>query len=126
MTTLRQRMTEDLRIRNYAQATIDIYVDQVARFAAHFGCSPDELGLEEVRTYQVHLLKSGISWSRFNQVVGALRFFYRVTLAKPWLVERIPYGKKPKRLPVVLSQDEIVRFLQAVKSPVPRMALTTM
>lgn len=126
MTTLRERMTEDLRIRNYAQATIDVYVDQVARFATHFGRSPDKLGLEDVRTYQVHLLGSGISWSRFNQVVGALRFFYRVTLAKPWLIERIPYGRKPKTLPVVLSQTEILRFLQAVKSPVPRMALTTM
>ena len=125
MTSLRQRMTEDLQIRNYSPNTISAYIRHVAQYSRHFRRSPDKLGLEEVRTYQLHLMKSGASWSGFNQAVAAMRFFYRITLDRPWLIDRIPFGKKNKVIPVVLSQDEVLRFLQAVKSPVPRMALTT-
>jgi len=125
MTPLRKRMIEDLRIRNRSPRTIDTYVRLVARFAKHHGRSPDKLGPEEIRAYQVHLLAQKTSWSLFNQTVCALRFLYRVTLKQSWPVEHLPYGKKPKRLPVVLSQQEVLRFLGAVEHPMYRMALTT-
>lgn len=125
MTPLRKRVIEDLRIRNRSPHTIDTYVRQIARFAKHHGRSPDELGPEEVRTYQVHLLEQETSWSVFNQNVCALRFLYRVTLKRDWPLERLPYGKKPKRLPIVLSQEQVLRFLAAVDHPMYRMALTT-
>lgn len=124
MTPLRQRMIEDLRIRNYSPRTIEIYVRHVARFARHHGRSPEALGLEDIRAYQVHVMKEGLSWSRFNQAVCALRFLYRVTLGRPWWIEHLPYAKKPRRLPVVLGQEEVLRLLSAVPSPVCRMALT--
>ena len=125
MTPLRQRMTEDLRIRNYSPNTIDTYIRLVARFAKHYERSPDELGTEDIRGYQVHLLEQKTSWSLFNQSVCALRFFYRVTLQRSWPVEQLPYGKKPKTLPVVLSQEQVLRFLGAVDHPMYRIALTT-
>lgn len=125
MTPLRKRMIEDLRIRNYTQTTVETYVRVVAQFARHHRRSPDQLGPEEVRAYQVHLLEKEASWSLFNQTVCALRFLYRVTLECDWPLERIPHGKQPKRLPVVLSQEEVLRFLDAVENPKYRMALTT-
>jgi integrase/recombinase XerD len=125
MTPLRQRMIEDLRIRNYSPRTIEIYIRLVARFAKHFGCSPDRLGPEHVRQYQLRLLEHKTSWSLFNQTVGALRFCYRVTLQRSWRLEQLPYGKRPKRLPCVLSEQEVVQLLTAVKGVRNRMALTT-
>ena len=80
---------------------------------------------QEVRSYQLHLLDAGTSWSQFNQTVCALKFFYRVTLKVGWSVEQIPYGRKPRSLPVVLSQDEVVRLIEAVPEIVYRMALLT-
>ena len=125
MTPLRQRMIEDLRIRNCSGHTVDVYIRQVVRFAKYFGCSADRLGAEHVRQYQLYLLENGTSWSLFNQTVAALRFFYRVTLNQTWPLERLPYGKRPKRLPCVLSQQEVLRLLMAVRPPVGRMALAT-
>jgi len=83
---------------------------RVARFARHYGRSPGEFAPEAVHAYQLHLLDTGASWSRFNQAVSALRFLYRITLARPWPAEHIPYGKKRRSLPVVLSQDEVLRL----------------
>ncbi len=124
MTPLRQRMIDDLRIRNYSRCTINNYIRLVARFAQHFGRSPERLGSEHVRDYQLHLLASKTSWGVFNQTVAALRFLYRVTLKQNWPLERLPYGKKPKRLPCVLSQQEVLQFLGAITNPMHRMALT--
>lgn len=125
MTPLRRRMIEDLEIRNRSPGTIEAYVRSVARFAAFWAKSPKDLGPEEVRGYQVYLLRRGTSWSAFNVAVAALRFVYRVTLHRDWSVERLPYGKRGRRLPCVLSQDEVLRFLAAVQEPTPRMALAT-
>jgi integrase/recombinase XerD len=97
----------------------------VTSFSRHFNCSPDRLELTEVRAYQVHLVSTGVSWQAFNQTVCALRFFYGVTLSRPAMVERIPYARKRQLLPVVLSADEIARFLAAVPNLQHRMALTT-
>ena len=117
MTDLRQRMLEDLRIRNLSKGTQENYVHQVARFARHFDRSPEELGPEHIRAWQVHLVERGVSWSLLNQAVCALRFFYTVTLGRDWAVRHIPYAKKEKKLPVVLSTAEVQRLLAAVTNP---------
>jgi integrase/recombinase XerD len=125
MTPLRQRMIDDLRIRNYSRDTINNYIRLVARFAEHFGRSPERLGPEHIRDYQLHLLANDTSWGIFNQTVSALRFLYRVTLKRNWPLDRLPYGKRPRRLPCVLSQHEVLQFLGAITYPKHRMALTT-
>ena len=106
MSPLRRRMLEDLQIRNYSPHTIEGYLRYVAQFAKHLGTSPDRLGPEPIRTYQLHLLHTHASESIFIQTVCALRFLYETTLGRPWMVDFIPYPKKPKTLPVILSRDE--------------------
>ena len=123
MTPLRQRFIDDLRLRNYARRTIDTYVSQVAAFARHFGRSPELLGADDVRAYQLHLLQRRVSWSSFNQAVCALRFLYRTTLARPEQLPLLPYGKRPKTLPSVLSPDEVLRLLEAATPPRDRVLL---
>jgi integrase/recombinase XerD len=125
MTPLRQRMIEDLQIRNRSPKTIDAYVAHVARFARHFGRCPELLGPEELRQYQIHLLAQKVSWSQFNQCVSGLRFLYGVTLGRPEEVPRIPYGRRPKRIPRVLSQAEVLELLRCIPSRKIRMVLTT-
>lgn len=125
MTLLRQRMIEDLQIRNRSPKTIEAYVSHASRFAQHFGRSPELLGPENVRQYQLHLLAQKASWSQFNQCVSALRFLYGVTLSQPEQVPRIPYGRRPKRIPRVLSQAEVLELLQCIPSRKIRMVLTT-
>lgn len=126
MTPLRQRMLEDMAVRNLSPRTCQIYVEMVARFARHFGKSPEFLGPEEIRAYQVHLVEEKqVSWSLHNQSVCALRFLYQVTLKREWAVEHLPFPKKPRRLPVVLSPEEVARFLEAVTSLKYRAILMT-
>ena len=125
MTPLRQRLIQDLQRRNYSPRTVSCYVAWVARFAAHFGRPPDALGPEHTRQYQLHLLARKVSWSRFNQAVCALRFFYRVTLDRPGVVTQLPFGKKPRALPAVLSPEEVARLLAAAASPRDRLLLQT-
>jgi integrase len=97
----------------------------VAKFARHFNRSPDRLGLVEIRAYQIHLTTTGISWAGFNVAVCALRFFYGVTVGRTAMVERIPYARKRRQLPVILSADEVTRFFAAVPSLKHRTALMT-
>lgn len=126
MTPLRQRMLEDLRVRNYSPRTQAIYIQHVARFAGHFGRSPDQLGKEEIRSYLVQLVEARrVSWTWFNQTVCALRFFYRVTLGRGDIVPNIPYPRTPKKLPTVLSAAEVVRLLDAVENGKHRAVLST-
>lgn len=122
---LRRRMIEDMTVRNLSPATQRSYVHAVAKFGRYFGRSPDRLGVEDVRAFQVHLVSTGISWPALNQTVCALRFFYGVTLGHAEIPERIPYAREPRKLPVVLTADEVVRFLEAVPSLKTRTALTT-
>lgn len=115
MSELRQQMLADLRIRNYAERTQGIYVTRVAEMARHFKRPPDSLTSEDVRGYLRHLKEErGVSRSAFAQVVGALRFLYRVTLDRPEMMPHIPYPRLKRRHPVVLSPEEVVRLLKAI------------
>lgn len=126
MTPLRQRMTQDMQIRNLSPRTVECYTYHIGCFAKHFGRSPDRLGPEEVRAYQVYLVREKkASWASFNQAVCALRFLYRVTLPRPWPVIQIPFAKKPKKLPVVLGPEETKRLLECARPLKPRVLLTT-
>ena len=125
LSPLRRRMIEDMTVRNMSPATQRSYVSAVSKFSRYFGRSPERLDLEDVRAFQVHLVSTGISWPGLNQIVCALRFFYGVTLGQSEVPERIPYARAPRKLPVVLSADEVVRFLESVSSLKSRAALTT-
>ena len=122
---LRRRMIEDMTVRNLSATTRTSYIHNIKKFSQYFGRSPDRLGLEDVRAYQVHLVSRGVAWATLNQVVSSLRFFFGVTLGREDLPERIPYARRPKTLPVVLSPEEVARFLEAVPSRRDRVALTT-
>jgi integrase/recombinase XerD len=126
MTDLRQRMIDDMRIRNLTENTQKHYVSAVAAFAKYFGKSPKLLGAKEVREYQIHLIKDkGFSSSHVNVIVCALKFLYRVTLNCDWDIDRIYFSKREKKLPVVLSPDEVMQFLNSVRNPKYRVLLMT-
>lgn len=114
MTPLRQRMIEDMKIRNLSPRTQESYVRLIERFARYFGKSPEQLGPEEIREYQVYLVNErDLSPSTLIQVVAALRFLYGTTLRQSWTVQAIAYPRRPKRLPIVLSRLEVARILDA-------------
>ena len=115
MTPLRQRLIDDLRLRNYALPTIAAYVNGVARLAAFHNRSPDLLGPDDIRAFQLDLLQRRYSWSHINQMVCALRFFYDITLARTEPFPVIPYGKRPKTLPSVLAPSEVGLLLDAAR-----------
>jgi site-specific recombinase XerD len=126
MTPLRQRFIDDLQLRNRSPRTIEVYVHHLKEYARYFGQSPDQLGLDHAHRYILYLLHDKkASWSVYNQAVSALRFFYRVTCPTEGVVPRLPYGKRPRKLPTVRSVEQVARFLDAVRGPVPRMLLRT-
>lgn len=127
MTPLRQRMIEDIQVRNLSPHTQASYLQQVSLFARHFHTPPERLGPEEIRAYQVYLTnEKKLAPSSILTAVAALRFFYKVTLKKDWRFnEIIPAPKKPQTLPVVLSPEEVVTFLGGVASRKHRVILTT-
>ena len=126
MTHLRQRMIEDMQVRNLSSSTRDTYLLQVSLFARHFRKSPALLGPEELRSYQVYLTTDKkLSPSSIHIAVAALRFLYKITLKKQWsLEEALPAPKMPDRLPSVLSRDEVGHFLGCVESLKHRAILT--
>jgi len=126
MTPLRHRMSEDMQIRNLAPHTQRSYLQQISQFARHFGKSPDLLGPDDIRAYQLHLTRDKqLSASSILVAVAAIRFLYKVTLKRNWAIDdAIPTCRKPQKLPVVLSQDEVNRFLGAVENPKHRVILT--
>ncbi len=125
MTPLRRRMIDDMTVRNLSPSTQRSYVYAVAKFSRYFRRSPDLLGSEEIRAYQLHLVEQGRSWTHINQVSCALRFFFGVTLGRQETVGHIVSGKEPRKLPFVLSPEEIARFLQAVPGLRNRVAMIT-
>jgi integrase/recombinase XerD len=127
MTFLRQRMIEDMQVRNLALNTQTSYLQQVSLFARHFHKPPQALGPEEIRAYQVYLTNERkLSPSSVLIAIAALRFLYKVSLKKDWTLEDvIPAPKKPQKLPVVLSPEEVLHFLSCVGSTKHRAILTT-
>ena len=126
MTPLRKRMIDEMQMRNFSPKTIQCYVETVARFARHFNKSPDKLGPEEVRTYLLHLVQEKKrAWGTYNQALAALRYFYRWVVKGPEIVSDIRYPRPERRLPVVLSFDEVRRFFAAIPSFKHRMILMT-
>ena len=125
MSPLRRRMIDDMTVRNLSPSTQQSYTYAVANFGRHFGRSPDKLGLDEVRAYQLHLIGLKRSWTHINQVTCALRFFFAVTLGRAEAVERIISAREPLKQPLVLSAEAVVRLLEAVPHRRDRVALTT-
>ena len=125
ITPLRQRMLDDMALRNMSPATQRIYINAVKNFSVFFGRSPDKLTFEDVRTYQLHLVSRGLKPTTIHPILYALRFFYRTTLGRSGVTEQISPPRRPDPLPTVLAPEEIVRFLKAVPGLKPRTALTT-
>ena len=126
MTPLRQRFIEDLQLRNRSPKTIEAYVYHVRELARHFKQSPEQLGDDQVHRYLLHLLHGKqVSWSSYDQAVAALRFFYRVSFPSDTVVTRLPYGKRPKRLPAVRSPQQVALFLDTVHDRTVRIVLRT-
>src|SRR5580658_6960662 len=113
MSPLRRRMIEDMTIRKFAAKTQHDYLQRVKNFATFLGRSPDTASVEDVRRYQLHLTGCGVGVPTLNQTVSTLRFFFKVTLGRPDLVERTAFVREPRKLPVVLSPEEVVRLLDA-------------
>jgi site-specific recombinase XerD len=127
VTEMTQRMADDMLVRNFAQKTIDAYTYHVGRFSEFLEKPLDRATPEDVRSFQLHLIKvRKVSWSSFNQAVCGLRFLYRVTIPKPWPVAMIPFGKRPKKLPTVLSSTEVEKLLACVRSLKHRTFLLTL
>ena len=110
---LRRRMIEDMTIRKFASKTQHDYVQRVKHFAAFLGRSPDTASFEDVRHYQLHLASSGVGVPTINQSISTLRFFFKVTLRRRDIVEHTHFIQEPRRLPVVLSVEEVARLLDA-------------
>jgi site-specific recombinase XerD len=119
-------MERDLEIRGFSRNTQRCYLRRVKEFVGHFMCPPNQLGLEQIYQYQLHLTRERqVSWGVFNQSVAALRFFYGVTLDRDWDVKRIPYQKNGRKLPIVLSQAEVKALLDTVTNIKHRALLMT-
>jgi site-specific recombinase XerD len=120
-------MLEDMQLRNYSPLTMHCYLRCVADFARHFGASPEHLGPEQVRSYQLFLLQDKqVSWTSVVQTVCALRFFYRITLGRPGMLEYIPHPQRPFTLPTLLSPAEVAALLRASHNLKHRAILTTL
>jgi site-specific recombinase XerD len=121
-----QRMIDEMRRRGYASKTIAEYSGSLRRLASYFGCCPSKLTLEQLRQYQVHLAgRNDISASYYNSTVTAMRFMYLQTLGRDWSIERLPYGRREYRLPVVLSRQEVFALWRPLRQLKRRLLLMT-
>jgi len=123
MTPLRQRFLDELARRNYSPRTVEAYLAGVVRFVRHSRRAPDQASPDDIRAFQLHLIGQRVSWSLFNQVSCALRFFYAHALGRPGFVPHVPFARKPRKLPVILSPDEVRRLLAAVPGARDRLML---
>ena len=122
-----QRLAEDMLIRNLAPATIAADTYHVRRFADFIQKPLDQVTREDVRTFQLHLIEDRkLAYSTFNQAVCAIRFYYRHTQPMPWPVTAVPFGKRPKKLPTVLSRHEVDALIQCTENLKHRTFLMTL
>ena len=110
---LRRRMIEDMSMRKFAPKTQHDYVQRVKDFAVFVGRSPETAQSEDVRRFRLHLTSSGAGTPKINASVSALRFFFKVTLDRPDLAKHLSFIHEPRKVPVVLSPEEVARFLEA-------------
>ena len=126
-TRLRQKFIEGLEVRNYAPSTIRAYVRHVAAFATYFSPSPDRLGRQQIHRYQLYLVRERkFATTTFSRIVSGLRFFYETTLGRKWVSERIPYPRRERRLPGVLSRAEVAVLLDTPRNLKHRALLMTL
>jgi site-specific recombinase XerD len=126
MGALREKMKMDMELKNFSIRTIKSYLSWIKNFTLHYGNSPEKLGDDDIRNYLYYLLKEKkASQSSMNQAYSALRFFYEKTLGRTWNEDKIPRSKVPKRLPNVLSKDEVQRVFSNTSSLKHRAALMT-
>jgi len=117
MTPLRRRMTADMQVRNFSENTQKSYLQQVSSFANYFHQSPEALGPAEIQAYQLYVTNERkLAPGSLSIIAAALRFLFHVTLKREWALEEIPIPKKPLQLPVILSQEEVTRFLECIAS----------
>jgi integrase/recombinase XerD len=127
MTQLRQKMLEELQRRNYSDRTAKTYVRIIRDFAKHFHQPPDKLGPEQIRQYQAYLFHTRkLSASSVSQYVSALRFLFVKTLRRHFLTEYIPFPKSPKRLPIVLTLEEVTQLINSARNLFHRTILMTL
>ncbi|MDA1056130.1 MAG: site-specific integrase [Planctomycetota bacterium] len=127
VTKLTRRMADDMKLRNYSQNTIDAYTYHVGRFAEFLGRPLEQASPEDVRSFQLHLIEERkVGWSSFNQAVCGLRFLFRTTYPRDWAVSMVPFGKRPKKLPAVLSSEEVTSLLSCVPNLKHRTFLLTL
>ena len=125
MSPLRRRMIEDMTVRNLSPYTQRNYLFAVSRFARHVRISPAEVGPEQLRDYLNHLVERKVSSSYFNVNVAALRFLYTAVLGRDWVLPKLPFQKRPRKLPTVLSVEEVGRFLATIPDLKMRAVLVT-
>jgi len=127
MGQLRDRMEQDLKLKNLSPATRKIYLIYARKFVAHYGLPPTELGEREIRLYLLHLMEvEDVSHGTYRQCLAAIKFLYTVTLGQEWQVKRIPFPKHSRRLPVILCVDQVAAILAAITNLKYRVLLTTM
>jgi integrase/recombinase XerD len=127
VTRLRKLMLDELQRRNYAQNTVRSYIKAVEDFARYFGKPPERLGPEHIREYQVHLFRERkLAASTVEGRAAALRFLFVKTLRRPYLPDQIPFPKRARRLPTVLSPDEVALLIDSAKNLMHRAILMTL
>jgi integrase/recombinase XerD len=127
VTRLRKLMLDELQRRNYAQNTVRSYIKAVEDFARYFGKPPERLGPEHIREYQVHLFRERkLAASTVEGRAAALRFLFVKTLRRPYLPDQIPFPKRARRLPTVLSSDEVALLIDSAKNLMHRAILMTL
>jgi site-specific recombinase XerD len=122
---LRQRMIEDMSVRGFSEKTRDDYVRHMKTFSAFLGRSPDTATSEDLRRFQLHQSETGVQPPSVNSAVSALRFFFSVTLDRPDLARRLTVVRQPRKLPAVLSVEEVALLLAAAPGPKYKAALGT-
>jgi integrase/recombinase XerD len=121
---LRQRMIEDMMVRNFVEKTRNDYIRQVKTFTAFLGRSPDTATAEDLRRFQLHQTRTGVRPPSINGSVAALRFFFTVTLDRPEMARHLTFVREPRKIPAVLNPEEMARLLEAAPGPKYKAALS--